>query len=447
MKIKKFTVMLLVLIMAFTCFACGGTGNSDGNNGGDDENPPQVDTSWDITDSAEMVRRAASLAERVAQTFVKGSYAVNNYNDANQATASLWPYTEIVAMYNRLYAATKDVTYKTKLEQAISGLAYYKGTSNDPANTSKYHSGRGSSTGGGYGTVFYDDNIWVAREFYEAYVNTQNADYLKESVAIVNFIMAEGYEPELKGIYWDQDTQNIYNGETSEGKGATINVCTTAPTIMMLCKLSDYITDTAKQAQYRTWATQMFSATYQNFRDVDTNCYYDRRSVVINEATKKKEYKNIDTAIIPYNTACMVIAGVELYRLNPTNEAFLNASKASAAGADMSIGRLDNTAKVKAYSYNSWFNVLLLDSFIELKSADAELSAQYVENMRKSVNYGYKNFLATEGADQGFMSPSWVRGWSDISFKDNNGAKESGDLLLHAANAETYALLAAYYAN
>ena len=92
-----------------------------------------------------------------------------------------------------------------------------------------------------------------------------------------------------------------------------------------------------------------------------------------------------------------------------------------------------------SYNQNSWFTSFLLEGFMDLKSSVPECDI-YIEHMRSALDYAWKNYRSEDN----LVSPAWIQGWSVF---DENSVSESNSrqILLQAANAHCYAMLAEYY--
>lgn len=179
-------------------------------------------------------------------------------------TPYCWPYTEQLSMVNAILL-TMDETdedrafFENYLEELIEGMRHYRvgtvnmgsgeswenpdhylaafGENDGTANSyAIYNSGRRDDAvdgvSAGLSGIFFDDNIWVAKEFYYAYINLGDVKYLNESVNIVNWIIGEGYEETagLNGIYWKWAAKFLFEdkaggGGLDDNNHASLNAC------------------------------------------------------------------------------------------------------------------------------------------------------------------------------------------------------------------------------
>lgn len=402
----------------------------------------------------------------------------------------LWPFTEQVSMVNGILLTMDEndadrAFFETYLEELIVGLRHYRVSSVDPkewenadhylaefgetdgtANSyAIYNSGRfdgaidsvNASTDG----IFFDDNVWVAKEFYYAYVNTGKEAYFNEAVNILNWIVGEGYESTegLNGIYWKWGAKFRFEGDSSlnDNTHASLNACSSAPTSMMLAKVYQTMKEAefaekfaALAPEYLSKAQNIYEFCYSVLRNPTNGCLRDKiflREGFEEMTNQSQQIQLYDEQILPYNTGTFMTAGAELYNVAVAEEkdllasVYLDRNTEVAADADR---QFTNTQVVEGqYSYhsNSWFTSFLLEGFIDLSASVPECD-EYIEHMRSALDYAWNN----NRSDDGLVCPAWISGWS--SFTDNNPNSENNprQILLQSANAHCYAMLARYYA-
>lgn len=388
----------------------------------------------------------------------------------------LWPYTEQVAMVNAVLPLldknTEQDEYnamKKYLEETLQGLRYYRVkketgyTNTDFGVLSSasdswaiYNSGRTNTkdnAGTGKDGIYFDDNIWVAKEFYNAYKLLGDKKYLNESINIVNWIIDEGYETAIdpiknipmNGIYWNWGAKSKHPGVTNDSLNASLNACSTAPTAMVLVKLYkelDVNSQGALRDKYLKIAKALFSFS-SNVLKNEENLYQDKVFIFKNESNQLY-LALVDKQILPYNTGCMLTAGAELYENMNNSTIMKERNKATAISADNFFANPLVVEGQYAYNPNSWFTSFLLEGFIDIYSSIPQ-SGEYIAHMESALEYAWKNFKA----DDGLVSPSWVVGWEDGTYKNQTGDNEANprQILLQAANAHCYAMLSNFYAN
>ena len=407
-------------------------------------------------------------------------------------TPYLWPFTEQVSMVNGILLTMdkedEDYAFYTQyLEELIEGLRHYRVSSVNPqawgneehylakfgetdgtANAyAIYNSGRNDSAidsvNTSAGGVFFDDNVWVAKEFYYAYVNTGKAEYFNEAVNILNWIVGEGYESTegLNGIYWNWAAKFMFEGSTSlnDSTHASLNACSSAPTAMMLAKVYQTMTEDAQFTEkfaalapdYLSKAQNIYEFCYSVLRNPTNGCLRDK--VFLREGFEEmsdlsQQIQLYDEQILPYNTGTYMTAGAELYNIAVKQDktavagVYLDRNTEVAAAADRQFANTQVVEGQYSYNSNSWFTSFLLEGFIDL-SATVEECSEYIEHMRSALDYAWNN----NRAEDNLVCPAWITGWDSYSDDNPNSEGNPRQILLQSANAHCYAMLARYYAS
>lgn len=406
-------------------------------------------------------------------------------------TPCLWPFTEQVSMVNGiLLTMDKEdedyAFYVQYLEELIEGLRHYRVNSVNPqawenedhyfadfgetdgtANAyAIYNSGRNDyaidSVSTNAGSVFFDDNVWVAKEFYYAYVNTGKAEYFNEAVNILNWIVGEGYESTtgLNGIYWNWAAKFMFegSGSLSDSTHASLNACSSAPTAMMLAKVYQTMTEDAQFAEkfaalapdYLSKAQNIYEFCFSVLRNPSNGCLRDKvflREGFEEMSSLSQQIQLYDEQILPYNTGTYMTAGAELYNIAVKQDntavagVYLDRNTEVATAADRQFANTQVVEGQYSYNSNSWFTSFLLEGFIDL-SASVEECSEYIEHMRSALDYAWNN----NRAEDGLVCPAWITGWDAYSDDNPNSEGNPRQILLQSANAHCYAMLARYYA-
>ena len=338
-------------------------------------------------------------------------YYPNFTTDASgdMSTAFAWPYTETVASSWRI--ATLGEGFKTYIsgfyEKTLQGFEYYRAYRTDYHT---YCATRATAAGMAAGDTYYDDNVWISREFLNAYEIFGNEEYLKTSEAVAEYIWSGWAGDELGGIYWCEQKKN------------SRNACSNAPAALLFARLSE----TLEKPVWLDRAVQVYQWTYDTLRDPSDNVYWDNIS---NEG-------NVTTWKFTYNTGSMIAAGVKLYEITGEQK-YLDQASASARGAYNYWFESREGYDFKTItSDNPWFNVLLLDAWVELYKYEPE-ALEYIEAYEANLNNAYAML------EDGLMPSNWVNGWS----KDENGNPVVSKVIVldSAANAENFGTLAYFY--
>ena len=427
--------------------------------------------------------RAVEYAKTIHDLYWDGESGLSSLTP-DGGTPHLWPFTEQVGMVNGILAAMdKDhperAFFEAYLHELIGGLRHYRvrrvklGSGErwmDPDNfiadfgvndgtphayalySSSRHDKKQDYLIVTPDAVYFDDNVWVAKEFVAAWLNTGEEAYLNEAVNIVDWILGEGYEDAgaLAGIYWKWSARFLFKGGNySDSDHASLNACSTVSCAMVLAELCDAVSGTAMESRREEWlekAAAMFRFAGEAYVDPSTKCLYDKVFLKENFASGtalKQQILKTDTAQYAYNTGTYLTAGAYLTRLltDPAEaESVLTAALASAKGADKKFA--DRGVKAGQYSYpsHSWFTSFLVSGFADLRPYD-ESTGEYEEHMRSALDYAWENYRSSDG----LVSPAWIKGWNRF----NNNSRDSEDnprqILYQSANAHCYAMLAGYY--
>lgn len=338
-------------------------------------------------------------------------YYPNFTDDASGdlSTAYVWPYTETVAANWRIATLTDGAKKQVSdyYKNTLAGFEYYRSFRSD------YHvycASRATETGFAAGDTYYDDNIWISREFLNAYEVFKDAEYLETSKKVAEFVWSGWSDDELGGVYWCEQKKN------------SRNTCSNAPASLLFARLYQATNDSV----WLDRAKRVYAWTYETLRDPSDNVYWDN----ISNEGQITDWK------FTYNTGSMISAGVKLYEITK-EEAYLSQAKASAAGAyNHWFKDKDGKAYKVIDSANPWFNVLLLEAWTELYGYAPE-ALTYIEAYEANLDYAYT--LVCDG----LMPADWVNGWKT----DETGAPiiEKANVLDMAANSENFGTLAYFY--
>jgi len=427
--------------------------------------------------------RAVEYAKTIHELYWDGETLLSRLTPSG-GVPHLWPFTEQAGMVNGILAAMPadhpDRAYfETWLHELIGGLRHYRvrrvkltdGQSWTDPDSFIADFGENDGTAHGYAvysssrhdkkqdylivtpdSVYFDDNVWVAKEFVAAWRNTGEEAYLNEAVNILNWILGEGYEDAgaLAGIYWKWSTRFLFKGGNySDSDHASLNACSTVSCAMVLAQLCDAVRGTGFESRVGEWlekADAMMRFAGEAYVDPSTKCLYDKvflKEDFASQSGLKRQILKTDTAQYAYNTGTYLTAGAFLYRLLDDRDRageLLSAALESAGGADRKFA--DRGVKKGQYSYpsHSWFTSFLVSGFSDLAPYD-EGCREYVEHMRSALDYAWDN----ERADDGLVSPSWIKGWSRFTNNSPDSEDNPRQILYQSANAHCYAMLAEYY--
>ncbi len=364
----------------------------------------------------EYAERAVLLNESVREKYweQEGRFTFHyypNYTDdasGDLSPAYVWPHTETVAANWRIATlsegAKKQVsTYYTG---TIEAFEYYRAFRED---YHAYCASRAVMEGFAAGDTYYDDNIWISREFLNAYEIFGAPEYLTTSGEVAEFVWSGWANDDLGGIYWCEQKKN------------SRNTCSNAPASLLFARLYE----ATGEEVWLERAVRVYDWTYRTLRDPSDNVYWDN---IGNEG-------NITDWKFTYNTGSMISAGVRLYEITKETK-YLDQAKASARGAYNHWFK-DRDGDIQITSDNPWFNVLLLESWTELYPHDKETTLPYIEAYEHNLNRAY-GFL-----HDNLMPSNWVTGWKRD--EAGNPVIEKANVLDMAANAENFGTLAYFY--
>ncbi len=375
-----------------------------------------------------------------------GNHIKNNAT-GNKET-DFWSLTAIFALMVRLDSVTEK-SYKDKVDAVIDAMAYHRGTRNDnnvgengaPREFRVYgvHRSRIKDHMDVVGYLgresVFDDQVWAAQEFLNAYNLYGEKSYLDSAVELTEYIYLVG-RCELGGIYWGQ-------GYISR------HACSSAPFV----KLAVMLAKATGEGKYLDWAKDVYDWTYSTLRDPSDNLYYDLigtrfkiDSPVPDSSPDWQNPKyiegneiigngNIDKKKYSYNSGSMVSAGVALYEA--TGEAhYLEEAKKTAYSARKYFGNEKVKEGFVVYPGSDggttygWFDLILFKGYYDLYNHDKS-AAELLNEVQNYFDYNYINY-----AKDGYIPTSGLSGWTD-------GRNSYGYRVLmdHSTNADVMLLL------
>lgn len=426
---KKTSLSILALGGVMILTSCNVSSTSTGIRGTITDNPAD-----NLTYAQRDLKRSLTLTDKMWEDFydedLNASMEYYPYIEDSAEMCSVWHYTSIFSLLNRQLRLDPDnETIKTRHTLVVEGLEYYRERRNDDYRV--YAVARGFTPGGastGINSNVYDDNMWIAREFMEAYEITGEDKYLTMCREVIDYCLS-GYDHtinEATGEEWG----GIYWGPYYKSKHA----CSNGPIIKTLIKLSDAISEN-KEADdsYFNYAVKLYDFSYQTFKRSD-NVYGDMIGTEADIDGNTISHGTLDETAYSYNSGVMISAGVYLYKA--TNDVkYLNEAKAC---AQASYDFFANTSVIDGYmqfpvSTTLWFNLVLMIGLYDLYFVDSN-AATYLDAIQKSIDFAYNNYLYED-----VLPVNWLLGFVYGLDKDNHT-----DIMDRASQAEVYALLAEY---
>ena len=388
---------------------------------------PDLNENYDMEEiEVEEALRNEELAKLLLGNVLKlyreneGEYYLREYypnKEDEVSTAYLWSYFGALGMMyqmSRLFPA--DINVREEYKAMLNNLAYYKNANSNDL-MAKYNSGRGTSLNNGVGDIFFDDNIWVARNMLFAYEVFGDADYLTEAIKVTNFIYT-GWNEEIGGLAWNENGLGTNATPQELERGLSANACS----IIVNAELYQLTQD----ENYLNWAVKFYDFCKQ-MQNSDTGIYYNGiHTVVKPDGTRINGSVNKD--LYAYNTGSMILADLLLYDITGEEDYYTDAKKAAAISHNIFVKEADD---IKYYKGYPWFTAILIEGYEALFQYDGDFTKPFIEVLKNSLDYACGRYTDNNGMLPGNLG---------TGFNDNYA--EDRQLLTQAAYAEMYALLA-----
>lgn len=349
------------------------------------------------------------------------------YKDDSEEISSVWHYTSIFSLYIKLVRNNpKDKLLRKRLNMIIEGLEYYHEERNDGYRA--YAVKRGfdkDSASSGYMADVYDDNMWIAREFLNAYEVLKDETLLEKCKETIRYCLS-GWDSSINpdtnrewgGIYWGVDYISKH-------------ACSNGPIIATLVRLSKmFPQEEVNGRTYLKWAEDVYDFSVATFK-MSNELYGDMIG------TEKKNgqtlsHGSLDTTAYTYNTGTMISGGAYLYEATQEEKYLLQAKRSMEASLKI-FGSDDLLEGYYQFPIATtiWFNLTLYQGYYDLLLVD-QSALEYLNVVQKSIDFAYNNYLY-----ENTLPVNWIHGWQYGFDKD-----ETRDIMDVASSAETFALLA-----
>lgn len=356
---------------------------------------------------------ATDLCDAVRKNFDCGNALLNEYypiRDEERKSCYLWSYFATTGMIYHAHKTGADVLeYYRKL---IDSFKYYR-SQPFADGLVKYHSERGEAPVEGHGPCFFDDNIWVARNFLFAYEVFHAPEYLQEAERIVGYTYT-GWNNEIGGLVWNE------NGLTENGtaqeleRGLSANACC----ILVNAKLFRL---TGKES-YLTWALKFYDFC-KKVQDPDTKVYYNGIHTILRQGRRVSGSINRD--MYSYNSGMMVLANLEMYKVTGEQDYYSDALSVANA-AHHSFLRYSSTTGIAYYQDFIWFLAILAEGYFALSEYKPYAVKPWLETFEGMMQYGLKH----GSMHNGLLPHDYISGWRA---EDDNYDRM---LLTHSGTAE-----------
>jgi predicted alpha-1,6-mannanase (GH76 family) len=472
------TITTASLALLMTIAACSDTASEDGP-----VNPPN-----EVSLSEQNLRRAIELTDNaVAAHFTGDGMAMARYynpytNVRSEEKGSIWMYTSAIEAVNAILHALEAQKehgsatlynehfnkYTELLHKLYENADYYEGTFELTSYTqTKEWSVYGVNRGGSKGSAqvagiqnVYDDQMWLVREFIEAYKATDNAEYLARAEYLTEYVL-DGWDctrdangAERGGITWGPGyvtkhacsngpivsplvwLHELYKDKNDEITNSYIDAADKQTRVTTQVKKSDYYLDFAKRIY--AWQKSQLLRGDGVYDDMRGGCSPGNpQTETVNGTTYRKGIACQDRVgpAITYNSGSMLSGGADLYRVTGDNIYLDDISKLSDASFQYfaKLGQTkDNYYTYDISGFRNWFNGVLMRGYVDVYEADGTV-ADYINSFQKNLDYAYDNFLY-----KGFLPTNLLVGWN----RDNG--KNNTEGMFNFAFAAEYAVLSQY---
>lgn len=410
MKLSKgFFRRISVLLLSFVMAAVSGYVNTSA------ETVSKSSPTEDEARAADMVQTIFSL---YSETGGENEEYINlhEYHNTSQS-GYLWSNFSGVGMQYymcRLYP--DDNVQKDTFRKMINNFLYFRqsdSSSNAAENSVKYHSARGTAVDSGYGDCFFDDNIWVARNYLRAYEILGDQWYLEEAIRINNWVLS-GWNNELGGIVWSEVglTQNA-NAQHLE-RGLSANACG----IIVNAQLSELAATDSEKEFYLAWAERFYAFCKRMQNTPDSYDYWNGIHTVIENGVFKDG--DINRVHYSYNSGSMILANLALYDCTTDDKKraeYMDDALKTADAANKTFNLYDDiNTKKHYYQGDPWFAAILNEAYYELYRHKQPAADNYMELFAENVRTAYSNRDGETGLCpyQAVWGVSWDRNESFV---------------------------------
>ena len=307
----------------------------------------------------------------------------------------LWPFSGMMSATNALlHNPSARRQYLPYLDSLVVGMEAYKDTSRVPPGYQAYPPAMEKSD------RYYDDNGLVGIEYAEAYLNTNNPEYLQRAKVAFKFIIS-GWSDQLGGgVYW------------LEGHRDQKPACSNGMALLVALKLYQATSDKS----YLEWGKRFYSWMVTELKAPNGLYYND----------KKVKDGTINPTFWTYNTGSVIEASVLLYRFT-NKEAYLREAQHAAKSAYDYYHGQQHDSNLELKIDLPWFVAVLFRGYESLYKIDK--NPRYIDAIHHDLDYAWQN-----GHDaNGFLSHDWTAG--------KEGINKHKWLLDEACIAEIYARL------
>ena len=476
---KKLLTLLACTLLLF--ISCSNSSEEEGNKG--NTNPPTTPAEQ----SKQNVERAIEIIDNAVECYFTGAgMAMSRYynpytGSRSEELGSVWMYTSSIEAVNAVLHALKVQKeqginelydahferYKELLSKLYSNADYYAGTYTLVSFTQTkewtvYGVNRGRDKGiaevEGIMNV-YDDQMWLIREYLEAYKFTGDTKYLTKAEYLTEYVL-DGWDCTL-------DANGNQNGGIPWGPGYTTkHSCSNGPLISPLVWLHElykgkndeitygYVaTDNSRQKKtekksdyYLNMAKAVYDYQKQHLLTAEgvyddmmggcvPNCDVAYETVNGVKYRKNTQLRDRVGPPISYNSGTMLSGAADLYRV--TNDKTYLTDLSTLSDKSFAYFAKYGSSKPGYYTFdisgfNNWFNGVMMRGYVDVHPF-YPTAATYIDAFQKNLDYAYSNYLYKH-----MLPTNLLVGWS----RENSNNKVEG--MFTFAFAAEYAVLAGY---
>ncbi|TYP96037.1 glycosyl hydrolase family 76 [Sphingobacterium allocomposti] len=477
MKLKKSMIIVMGSLLCFFVSACDKAKN-------DDETTPPEETNL----ATRSLTRAMEITDNALEAYFTGSGMTmaryyNPYSETrSNEIGSVWMYTsaiEAVTAILRALEAEKeqgDATrydahfnrYEQELMKLYDGADYYLGTFTLTSYTGTnewtvYGVNRGNSKGGaqveGIENV-YDDQMWLIREFLEAYKVTGNELFLEKAEYLTAYVL-DGWDctidengNEVGGISWGPGyvtkhacsngpmisplvwLHELYKGKTDEIAHRYIDETDRRTRKSVQVKKSDYYLLFAKKIY--EWQKNYLLRGDGVYDDMMGGCTPGSPQL---EQIGGVSYRRGITCrdrvgpAITYNSGTMLSGAADLYRVTGDDRYLVDGTALANASFSYFAKKGVNVADHYTFDisgFRNWFNGVLMRGYVDFYPLHKDTDS-YIDAFQKNLDYAYEHFFY-----KGFLPTNLLVGWNRDRGKNNTEG------MFTFAFAAEYAVLSRY---
>jgi len=477
MKLKKSIMIAVGSLLCFFICACDKANNEDGTT------PPE-----DTDLATRSLTRAMEITDNALEAYFTGSgmTMARYYNpytgQRSNEIGSIWMYTSAIEAVTAILHALEtekeqgDATrynahfdrYEQELMKLYDAADFYLGTFTLTSYTGTnewtvYGVNRGNSKGGarveGIENV-YDDQMWLIREFLEAYKVTGNQLFLEKAEYLTEYVL-DGWDctfdtngNEVGGIAWGPGyvtkhacsngpmisplvwLHELYKGKNDEITHRYIDASDRRTRKTTQMKKSDYylmfaekIYDWQKSALLRgdgVYDDMMGGCTPGSPQLEQIGGVNYRRGVTCRDKVGPA---------ITYNSGTMLSGAADLHRV--TGDDKYRADGAALANASFSYFAKKGVNVADHYTFDisgfrNWFNGVLMRGYVDFYPSHKETN-EYIDAFQKNLDYAYERFFYN-----GLLPTNLLVGWNR-----DRGKNDTEGMFTFAFAAE-YAVLSRY---